>query len=482
MFKKLNSNARNTLGLTIAAFGQTMLISLTSLALPMFFTDVAKINPATVSTIFLITKIWDAVNDPMMGVIVDKTKTRYGKCRPYLLFGAVPLGVLGVLMFIPVGGSDIFKFFYALLTYALFMTAFTAVDIPMAGIKPLLFTTPDKRNKAMSISTTFGSLGSFLAIDVFFALVSVFGQGNDERGYLITVIILCVTGAGFLIMGFFSMAEIVPISGENIGFIKAFKMLFKNKPFLVLMIISVVSISNSSYGVMLPYFAKWNLQDNFNFGTLSVEAVIFPLLNMVNGVIYMVTIFITPYLLKWATKKRLFMIIATTGLFFNIIAYLVGYANFWLFLVMRGFAHIPHGMLGTLAGFMIADTLDYVEYKTGRRTEGVTFAINNLVAKISFAVFNSIMLLMLGYYGYKIGVILPSLMAGESINQNYPQMLKGIYNAMTLFPILALALQIMVMPFYKFTDSEHARITEELKIRRRLMVEQAEGVSLDGAL
>lgn len=463
-------NKKNIIGLSLAVFGQTMLISLTSLALPIFFTDVARIDPVQVSSIFLLTKIWDAINDPMMGVFVDRTRTRWGKCRPYILFVAVPLGVLGTLMFVPVGGSDALKFGYALVTYALFITAFTAIDIPLASIKPLLFSSSDKRNKAMSISSTFGALGSFLAIDIFFALVSVLGGGNEKRGYLVTVALLCFIGCSFLLLSFFTMKEVVPISKGKVSFLEAFKMLLKNKPLFILICISVASIAAGSYGMMLPYFAKWNLQDTFNFGTLSVVAIIFPLLNTLNGIIYMATVFVTPFLLKRISKKNLFMVVVIVGLIINVAAYFIGYSNFWVFLIVRALAHIPHGVLGTLVAFMIADTLDLMEYKTGKRTEGVTYSVNNFVAKTGGAVFNAAVLAALGFVGYKIGVLAPALNAGESIDQNFPELTRGIYTIMTLLPIIALALQAIVMPFYKFTDKEHEELVEVLTERRAAMV------------
>ena len=202
---------RNTGGLTSAAFGHCIFITLTSMALPMFFTDILYISPEKVSLIFLITRVWDAVNDPIMGTVVDRTHTKWGKCRPFLFYSSFPLMIFTILMFTPLSFlSETGKFIYALVTYVLFITSFTMVDIPLAGLKPLLYTEPEERNKAMSFSSTFGSLGSLLALDLFFIFVVALGGGNDKKGYFLTFLILAILAFTTLQIGFLTVREVVP--------------------------------------------------------------------------------------------------------------------------------------------------------------------------------------------------------------------------------------------------------------------------------
>lgn len=256
------------------------------MALPMFFTDVMYIAPASVSLIFLITRVWDAINDPIMGTIVDRTRTKWGKCRPYLFYSSFPLLIFTILMFSPItmpteGG----KFAYALITYVLFITSFTMVDIPLAGLKPLLYTEPDDRNKAMSFSSTFGSLGSLLAVDLFFILVVLFGGGNDKKGYFITVVVLALLAFVTLQSGFFTTKEVVPVSPKKVPFKKTLMAVFKNKHLLIVIAVQICSIGISAYGIMLPYFSKWNLANSFSFGKFSVESILIPALSTATGVV-----------------------------------------------------------------------------------------------------------------------------------------------------------------------------------------------------
>lgn len=464
--------ARNTTGLTLAVFGHCIFISLTSMALPMFFTDVLFLDAATVSTILLVTRIWDAFNDPLMGSMVDRSNTKWGKCRPFLLYAAIPLTVLTIVMFAPVNFEGAAKIAFAFTTYLLFITAFTAIDIPLAGMKPLLFSDPEKRNKGQAISSTFGSLGSLLAIDLFFIMVSMFGGGkggNDKLGYFITVLILSGIAGATLLGGFFMTKEVIPISKDKIPFKEVLKTIMKNKFLLLAIGISILTIANSAYGILLPYFSKWNLADMFTFGSLSVEAVLIPVLSTATGVVYMVAMMVTPWLLKITTKKNMFIIMSAVGCIMNIVSFFVGYSNMYVFIAIRIFAHFPPSVAATIVIYMVMDCLDYGELHSGQRTEGMTYAVNNFFMKSGAAIFSSLIMFMLGVFGYNAQVTSPGLDIGESISHNYPEMLNGIFILMTIVPAIGLGLQMIPMFFYKLTDKQVLEISDQLLARRGIL-------------
>lgn len=458
---------KNTFGLTSAAFGHCIFITLTSMALPMFFTDVMYISPASVSAIFLVTRVWDAVNDPIMGTIVDRTHTKWGKCRPYLLYSAFPLLIFTILMFTPISTkSETGKFVYALITYILFITSFTMVDIPLAGLKPLLYTEPDERNKAMSFSSTFGSMGSLFAADLFFIFVVLFGGGNDKKGYFITVVFLAIMGFATLIGGFFTTREVIPLSNKKGSFFQSMITVIKNKHLIMIIVVQLCSMGINAYGMMLPYFSKWNLANSFSFGRFSVESILIPALSTATGVVYMIAVMATPYILKLGSKKKVFIGMSAIGFVLNVISFMFGYENMILFIVIRVLAHIPPTVTGVIAGYMIMDCLDYAEYETGERTEGSTFAVNNLIMKIGNAVFSSLVMLILGIVGYDAAVNEPALKMGEHMMHNYPELLNGIFALMTIMPAIGCLIQMIPMFFYKLDDKRVNSIIAELKIRR----------------
>ena len=470
---------KNTVGLTAASFGHCIFISLTSMALPMFFTDVMYINPASVSAIFLVARIWDAVNDPIMGMVVDRTKTKWGKCRPYLMYAAFPLLLFTILMFSPFeAASETGRFIYALITYILFITSFTMLDIPLAGLKPLLYTEPDDRNKAMSFSSTFGSLGSLFAVDLFFIMVVLFGNGNNKKGYFITVLILSLLAFVMLQIGFFTTREVIPVDKNQTAFFKKLLTVLKNKPLMLIIFVQLCSIGTSAYGILLPYFSKWNLADSFSFGRFSVESILIPALSTATGIVYMIAVMITPYLLKFGSKKKVFLIMSALGFALNIASLLIGYSNLILFICIRVLAHIPPTITATLSSYMVMDCLDYAEYETGERTEGSTFAVNNLIMKIGNALFSSLIMLILGIVGYNAAINEPALRIGEHIQHNYPEMLNGIFTLMTGGPALGCMLQIIPMAFYKLTDQKVSDMISELKVRRVQLKTEGEGESV----
>lgn len=467
MKKKKQLYWRNTGGLTSASFGHCIFTTLTAMALPMFFTDILYISPEKVSLIFLITRVWDAVNDPIMGTLVDRTHTKWGKCRPYLFYSSFPLLIFTILMFTPLTFlSDTWKFVYALVTYVLFITSFTMIDIPLAGLKPLLYTEPNDRNKAMSFSSTFGSLGSLLALDLFFIFVVALGGGNEKKGYFLTVLILAILAFSTLQIGFFTVKEVVPTEKKSGSLIKILITVAKNKHLMMIIAVQLCSLATSAYGIMLPYFSKWNLANSFYFGKFSVESILIPALSTATGVVYMIAVMLTPYILKAGSKKKMYLIMSAIGCVLNIISMICGYDNIILFIAIRVLAHIPPTITSTIAGYMVMDCLDYAEYETGERTEGTTFAFNNLIMKIGNAVFSSLVMFILGYVGYNAALNQPALKMGELMIHNYPHMLNGIFTLMTGVPAIGCFLQMIPMFFYKLDDDRVRDITNVLKKRR----------------
>ena len=145
------------LAFSLTIFGSSMVSALMGSALSFFYTEVLHIAVGVVGTIFLVARIWEAVNDPFMGFVVDRTHTKWGKCIPYLRYAPIPLFIASVFMFLPIqNASSTFKSIYAGAFYILYYMTFTAVDVPISGLSPLLFLDQAERNKSVSISSTIG--------------------------------------------------------------------------------------------------------------------------------------------------------------------------------------------------------------------------------------------------------------------------------------------------------------------------------------
>jgi GPH family glycoside/pentoside/hexuronide:cation symporter len=176
---------------------QTVMMFLT-----IFYTDVLVIAPATIAWIFLVTRIWDAFNDPMMGAIADRTKTRWGKFRPWVLISAVPFGVIGVLMFTAPNLSATGKIIYALVTYNAMMMIYTVNNVPYCSLTGVLTGDSVERTSVTQYRFVFAMIASFIVQSFAMDLVEFFGKGNDAKGFQLTMAVFCSLAVLFFFITF----------------------------------------------------------------------------------------------------------------------------------------------------------------------------------------------------------------------------------------------------------------------------------------
>ena len=200
---------RQRIGYGSSDFACNLIWQMISLYLLYFYTNVMHLNAAAVSVMFLITKFIDGISDLIVGFLIDKTNTKWGKSRPWILFGAIPFGVTAVLAFSVPNISQTGMLIYAYVTYILLSTSYTIVNIPMASILPALSEDPHERTVLASCRTFFSSIGSTVVSAFALTLVDKFGNGNEAKGYLITMTVYGI--AAMLIGGFPSRANLASI-------------------------------------------------------------------------------------------------------------------------------------------------------------------------------------------------------------------------------------------------------------------------------
>ncbi len=274
------TGGNEVLAYSLTIFGSSMISSLMGSALSFFYTDVLKIAAGAVGTIFIIARVWDAVNDPIMGVIVDRTHTKYGKCIPYLKAIPIPQSVVTLLVFLPIQNAGAaFKTVYAGILYILYFATFTAVDIPINGLQPLLFTEQEQRNKAVSISSTLGSAGTILPSGLYFILVSLIGGSeNSPIGNFIVASAIVGIGCVCIFISSKKLKEKITIKSDK-SFKDAIKPIFSNKPLLFVMLANLFSAPMNMSSNVLVYFCTWNYAD-----TGIPMSLLFPLLQVSSGI------------------------------------------------------------------------------------------------------------------------------------------------------------------------------------------------------
>lgn len=456
--------------------GQTMIYALFTNFLLMFMTDymfkgrVTNYSPEQVATISGLiifgARIFDAINDPIMGQILDRTKTRWGKCRPYMLFTPIPLLLITALVFIPVPLKDNAIIAYAAIIYVIFTMIYTANDIPFWSMSAVMTNNEHDRIKVVTLTRIIGGLGSAICIAGFWFVKGIFEKLNssDTLSFFLAAMIFAIIGTSLMLQGFFNTKERSKISVSNQNFFENLKYIFKCRPLLINLIAGlVVSITTVGTVAMTTYFVKWNLKTVFpDMNSTALMSIFTPVVGFLPAIAMLLGLLFTPKLLKKYEKRSLLIAFTSIGLVANVISYFVGYSNIALFLIGRFFGFLPMGVWSSITTIMIGDSVDLIEYQTGRRIEGTCFSLLTFIGKFQNGVNVAITGAILGYAGYngELDVKVPG------VNQN-PTTLKAIFIMVTLVAALGYFLMIIPFLFYNFDKKQHQEILEVLAIRRK---------------
>ena len=523
-----NATTKEIIAFSMLPLGMFFINSTVYTVFNVFMTDVLKLSMTLASVIILGTKLWDAINDPLMGTFVEKTRTKWGKCRPYLIWMTPPLVIVTSLLFAPMRFPEswnLYKdgefignagnFVFALIMYMLFITAYTGIEIPFNSMTPLVFPQKDKRVSAVSWSQTIGSLGTVLPTMFVWFAIGMLGNGQKDTtdwGYFWSALIFAVMGAVFIIWSFFGIKEKIYIPPRKMDSRKSFKVIFTDKRMIVLLICSFFSGMINIGAMFLPYFANWNCigilpMDKINLflenltgknPQLTAVSILPTILSVMSGIAYMLSMMIVPPLLKKMSKKTLWIAQSVIGGVMCFLTYIIGVyvlpyntlPGFIVYAVMRFFTNFPVGMSLVLLVAMFADITDDLEIKTDERLEATAYSMKGLLYKISVAVFNVVVLVIIDKIGYNAermaelseNYMKPLIQSTTvpSIIQNidYTNLLNTIFFMLTAFGAIGMILQAIPMFFYKFDENA---MSEKLEAYRKKREEEAQR-ELDEAL
>lgn len=430
-------------GHAVAGVGQNLVFGLWSSYMLVFFTDVFGIGGGVAGLIMMFTRIWDAVNDPMMGVIADRTRTKWGRYRPWLLFMALPIVLFLVLNFSSPNLSGTGKVVYAAITYVLMSMAFTAVDVPYWTLPSAMTKDINKRTTIYSVSRTTTTLASTAVGVVAIPLVNALGGGNASKGYFGAAIVIGVAGAALYLVGFSLIREhVTPPPSEKFSMKVLGQAIFRNKPLMMAVLAMVIGFTCTFLrNGMVIYFVQYNL------GSMDLVP-IFSLLTLPGMLLGML---LSPVLSKKLGGKNLFIFSCLAGGILNLLFYFIGYSNLTLVMVFYVITSIPSGLTMVLVSSLIANTIEYAEWKTGSRHEGLISSSQTFAAKIVIAISGGLSGLILTVIHYTPNVAQPS------------SSLSAFHMAVTLFPAIGMFLGIIPMLFYELTDKRHAEIVAELE-------------------
>ena len=237
--------------------------------LMIFYTDIFGLPAAMVGTMFLVTRIWDSVFDPIVGVIADRTSSRWGKFRPYLLYLAIPFALIGVLTFYTPPFGDVGKLVYAYLTYSLMMMVYSGINVPYASLLGVMSPDPKERNTLSTYRMMFAYLGSFIALLLFMPMVNCFSGGSSDIAdqqfaWTMAVVVIAVMCA-VLFLGCFAWTKerVKPINDRKTSLKEDIRDLFHNKPWWILFGAGVATLVFNSVrdGAAVYYFKYYILEE-----------------------------------------------------------------------------------------------------------------------------------------------------------------------------------------------------------------------------
>lgn len=357
-----------------------------------FYTDVYKIPAAAAGTIMLVARFWDMAIDPVIGVISDRTQTRWGKFRPYILFGAVPYAVLSVLTFTTPNFGETGKILYAGATYVLLMTAYALVNLPYSSLAAVMSSDTYERAGLNTYRFICAFIGQFVVTGLALTLAKFFGGGDKAMGFQYTVIVFGILSLVFFFITFMATKERVQPSTALPSSVKEdVKNLFKNRPWIILACVGIISfIMFAMQNAAIAYYFKYYIgkEDSVQW------------FNVIGTIALIVALPLSKPLAKAFGNRNVFIASSLiSGLFF-IALYLPGEKDIVSIYVLNILAKMAYAPAVPLLWTMIADSSDYSEWKTGRRATGLYFSAATFAQKAGWGIGAAIAGWILTVYQY----------------------------------------------------------------------------------
>lgn len=429
-------------------FGCNIIYTAMSMFLLFYYSDYAGVNIAAVGTIMLISRVFDGISDIIMGYIVDRTKSKYGKARPWILRLCIPFAISGILLFsVPTSWGSVAKLVYIFITYNLVSTIiYTAINVPYSALNALMTQDPYERSVLSIYRNLLATAGTLIINTFTLPLVEFFG--NNTTAWTKTFAILGIIAVVAFLINFYGTKERVTAvvdseSGKvkDVSFKDGIKALFHNKYWIMMTVfLAILFMMMSVSGGATVYYAKEILGNSNLVGMIS----------SVMNVAQIVTMFLVAPFIKKLGKRNVLSI----GLVFSVIGTLVlAFSNGIIAVVIissiiRGLAN---ACIGATMWAMVSDTIDYGEWKTGYRTEGLINSACSFGFKIGSGLGSAMLGWILAWGGYTGDAVAQSASAVFSIELCF-----------IWIPIIAYVVSLIIMKFYNL-DKEFDGIIKDLK-------------------
>lgn len=409
-----------------------------------FYTDVYGISAAAVGTLMLVVRIFDGITDPIMGGIADRTNTRWGRYRPYLIMAAIPYGVLAVVAFTTPDLSQNGKLIYAYVTYALLMTAYTAINIPYSALGGVITGDAQERASVQSYRFAMAMVGGAIVTALLMPMVDWFGGGDQARGFQLAMAILASVAVICFILCFFITREriVKNDSGQKTNLLQDALSLLKNDQWLIAAAIAfVMLVLVAMRGAVSAYYVKYYLLREDLISAYITSGFIASVLGAL----------VANFAIRKICKISLFKIGCIGLIVFHALLYFVPANMLIMSFAMFSLAHFFQLFCVPIMFSMIADSADYGELKTGRNIMGMCFSGQLLVIKLGLAVGGALAGWLLAAYGY-----VPN-------QEQTAQAILGIKFNLALVPVICGIVILFLVHFYKLTNIQLTDIKAKIQ-------------------
>ncbi|SDZ65920.1 glycoside/pentoside/hexuronide:cation symporter, GPH family [Evansella caseinilytica] len=443
MYKVDQVSWKERISYSLADTASNLIFVMVSTYLLYFYTDVYGIGAGVVGTLFLIVRFLDAGTDLLAGYVIDRTNTKWGKCRPYFFWLAVPFAAVGVLAFTSPDLSVQGKILFAYSSYILLGLIYTFINIPLSAMLPSMSNNPQERHEVTSIRMIFGQAGGLVVSVATLPLVAFFGSGNDERGFALTMTFFGVLAIPMFINAFkntkereyYQSTKSVPLREGMKAFNFPWFIIFVTK----LAFFFVYIIRNQT----TVYFLK------YNFGREDLVPAVMAL-----NYLTIISLIVLPLVTKRLGGKKTMQF----GIVLSIIGSLIIFLSTMTFsipllLIGVGLGGLGLGFVPSLLFSLVADTIDYGEWKSGVRATGLLYSGSTFAAKFGMGIGGAAGAWLLALYNYD-----------PALTQQSATALKAIEFCFVWFPIISFVLVFILLQFYKL-DKIHSQVVADLKQR-----------------
>lgn len=450
---KMTSKMKYSYG--FGALGKDLACAIVFTYLMFYLTDVVGLAPMFVGSLFLVARVWDAINDPMMGMIVDNTRSKWGKFRPWILIGTLINSVVLIFLFRRPNLEGTALYTYYSVAYILWGMTYTVMDIPYWSMLPSLSSNKEERDKIAVIPRIFASFAWLVVGSLGLGIMTTLGKGDMAKGFELFALIIAVIFIISAIVTVLNVKEqtITPPNEEKLTLKKAFNVIKRNDQLVAFIgVVLAYNMATQLTGGMALYYFKYVIG---NEGLFSV-------FTGFSGVSEIAGLMLFPILSSRLDRNKVygvgatsiisgFVVLLVVGIFMPQNAVAVGAAGI-IFKLGSGF------ILG-LSTVMLADVVDYSEFKFGERNESVVFSVQTLLVKFASAI-----------SGWLIGVALTLVGYVANVEQTAATIL-GMRILMTVIPIILVGLSYVVFKkYFKITGSYHEAMLEELEQKRKQKV------------